>query len=273
METTVDSSQNPASFLQIGDLVAGSFFFSSFALLIVALFMAFQIQSIASNWRTPYILAILIPFIAALNSFYRRNYWVITQTSPVEFRFFDWFLTVPLMAVVFYYMLKSRGAKLPMFVGLLIFSMWMLGFGYLGEAVYPENSALWGVAGSIGFAGIIGIIMGGGYPKIFGKDVNPYLRKGYLVLSIMLPIGWSVYPLGYMTVPGNILEGQLSENFVYVMYNFADVFNKAGLALGVYWIASRISRSQEEELLAAELQKMSSNNIYTKKIPTSLKDA
>jgi hypothetical protein len=109
METKIDVERNAESFLQIGDLVGATFFFSSLALLIVSLFIFLQLRGIDKKWKLPVLIAALVPLVAALNSFYRRNYWIITQTDPVEFRFFDWFLTVPLMAITFYFLLRPLG--------------------------------------------------------------------------------------------------------------------------------------------------------------------
>lgn len=255
METQNDILRNPDSFLQIGDLVAGSFFLASSGLIIIAIFLLFQRRKIPDAWRIPFFLASFVPLIAGVNSYYRKNYWITTQTSPVEFRFFDWFLTVPLMCIVFYYLLRRQGAKLSMLVCLFLGSIWMISFGYIGEAVFPEESIKWGILGSIGFAIIIGSIIGFGYPKIFKHDTDPVLKKGYLCLSILLPIGWSVYPLGYMTVPGNIMEGSLSVNTVTILYNIGDLFNKGFLALCVYYMATHSVDALRNDL-SKELQKM-----------------
>lgn len=244
METQSDVIRNSDSFLQIGDVVGGSFFMSSSALLLISIFLVIRLSSLETKWKVSVLIATLIPIITAVNSFFRRSYWIATQTSPVEFRFFDWVLTVPLMVLVFYYLLKPLGAKKGMPIRLLIASFWMLGFGYIGEAIYPEDSIKWGILGSIGFVVIVALIYLEGYPRIFRDDVDPFLRRGYIFLSILLPLGWSIYPVGYMTVPGNFLEGTLSANAVTIMYNFADVLNKGGLALGVYYIAAN---SREEK--------------------------
>ncbi|MEM7660264.1 MAG: bacteriorhodopsin, partial [Bacteroidota bacterium] len=189
METKVDVERNVDSFLQIGDFVGASFFFSSLALLLTALFLFFQLRHLSQTWKIPVLIATFVPLVAALNSFYRRSYWITTMTDPVEFRFFDWFLTVPLMAVSFYYLLKPIGAKRGMFFRLLVASVWMLVFGYLGEVLQPEKSILWGSVSMAGFAAMVGFIMGEGYPKIFRAGTDQALRKGYLFLSIFLPIG------------------------------------------------------------------------------------
>ena len=247
METQFDASRNPDSFLQIGDLVGASFFFTSMTLLVISIFVFFRLKYMDKLWKEPIILAGLVPLIASLNAFYRRNYWIETMTDPVEFRFFDWFLTVPLMAICFYFLLRPLGARKRMFLMLFVGSLIMLGFGYVGESIYPESPITWGTLGSVGFCLIIGNIMAYGYPKIFQLGVDPSLRKGYLYLSLLLPLGWSVYPFGYMSAPGNIMEGFLAVDTISLMYNMADIFNKGGLAIGVYLIARYYKGPQDNE--------------------------
>ena len=48
----------------------------------------------------------LITFIAAVHYFYMRDYWAVVGESPTFFRYVDWTLTVPLMCVEFYLILK-----------------------------------------------------------------------------------------------------------------------------------------------------------------------
>ncbi|MDX2284601.1 MAG: bacteriorhodopsin [Bacteroidia bacterium] len=241
METMQDLALNPPPALQKGDYVAFTFFISAMALTVIGLFILFQLQRVAEKWRTPVIMGLMVTLVAAANTFYRREHWVSTQTIPVEFRFFDWFLTVPLMAMMFYYWVKPYGAKPWMLIGIFISSLIMLVFGYVGEAVYPEYPVFHGIMGAIGLGGIVAFIMAGGYPILYRRyttfSIDPVVRKGYTVLSVMLPLGWSVYPAGYMTVPGNILESVIHPNTVIMMYNFADIINKGGLALGAFLIA------------------------------------
>ncbi|MEL6133801.1 MAG: bacteriorhodopsin [Bacteroidota bacterium] len=239
METKADVARNPEAFMQIGDFVASTFFLSALTLFVIALFILLQFRSAPERWRLPLLLASFVPLVAAIGNFARGSFWIKTLTNPVEFKFFDWFITVPVMAIIFYYFLKPLGAKRWMVVRLGLAALWMLVFGYIGEAAYPEDSVLWGILGSIGFAAIIGMLMGEGYPRIFKEGVDPELRRGYLFLSILLPLSWSIYPIGYMTTPGNVLEGALSVDTVAIMYNLADMLSKGGLALGTIYIASK----------------------------------
>lgn len=259
METKDDVLRNPESFMQIGDAVAMSFSITFILLLAVSAFILIQFRRVPLKWRTPVSLGIVVTFISALSSFIRRDYWIVTQTNPVEFRFVDWILTVPAMSIIFYYILKPLDVSRSMLYRLFFGAVWMIGWGYIGESVWPESSITWGVLGTAGFALIIASIIADGYPRIFRTDINPTLQKGYFFLSVFLPISWSLYPLGYMTVPGNILEGAMSVNTVAIMYNIADVMAKGGLALGTAFLAIRVGEhyfvdENETESLHAETE-------------------
>jgi len=58
------------------------------------------------------------------------------------FRYVDWILTVPLMCVEFYLILKVAGAKKSLLTKMILLSVIMLVTGYIGEAVYAGQAAL-----------------------------------------------------------------------------------------------------------------------------------
>jgi hypothetical protein len=64
--------------------------------------------------------------------------------SPTFFRYVDWVLTVPLMCLEFYLILKVAGAKQSLLWKMIIYSLVMLVTGYWGEVVDPGNAAAWG---------------------------------------------------------------------------------------------------------------------------------
>ena len=39
-----------------------------------------------------------------------RDHWVATQSSPVVYRYIDWLITVPLLMIEFFIILKAVGA-------------------------------------------------------------------------------------------------------------------------------------------------------------------
>ena len=127
-----------------GDYVAFTFFIGSMAMLAATVFFFLEMGNVAGKWRTSLLISGLITFIAAVHYFYMRDFWVTNQTSTTEFRYIDWILTVPLMCVEFYLILKAFGAKMDLLWKMIVYSLWMLIFGYLGETVFRDSSAMWG---------------------------------------------------------------------------------------------------------------------------------
>jgi bacteriorhodopsin len=67
----------------------------------------------------------LITFIAAVHYFYMRDYWA-SLVNRLLFRYVDWVLTVPLMCLEFYLILKVAGAKQSLLWKMIIYSLVML---------------------------------------------------------------------------------------------------------------------------------------------------
>lgn len=55
------------------------------------------------------------------------------------------------------------------------------------------------------------------------------------LLKIFITLGWSVYPIGYMTMEGTLLAGLGN---IDVIYNLADAINKIGFGLVIYYVAT-----------------------------------
>ena len=69
-------------------------------------FFFLSMSSFDNKWKTSILVSGLITFIAAVHYWYMRDYWASNATSPTFFRYVDWILTVPLMCVEFYLILK-----------------------------------------------------------------------------------------------------------------------------------------------------------------------
>lgn len=237
METLTDVAINPDPYLQKGDLVAAGLFFESIVMAAIAAFLAFQVNHVPRRYRNHLVLSTIIVFCAAIAAFYRRDYWIETSTNPVEFKFFDWFVTVPLMATLFYLLARPAGAKVGFLLRTLFAVVVMLLFGYLGEAVYPEQAVLVGSIATLALVGIISSIMLDGYRKVKAHSPDPAVRQGYLWLGLSLPLSWLAYPFCYLSVPGNLMEGFISPETTLIVYSFANVLSKGGLVMGVYFIS------------------------------------
>lgn len=232
-----------AGYLQPGDYIGFTFFIGYMAMFAATVFFFFERQSVQGKWKTSLLISGLITMIAAVHYYYMRGVWIETQSSPTELRYIDWTLTVPLMCVEFYLILKAVGAPISLMWRMIGYSVVMLVAGYIGEAVQPESNILWGIISTLGWAGIIYEIFAGSASKLAKASDNPAIQKGFRALTLFVFIGWAIYPIGYMALPGNLLSGVLAPESMDLFYNIGDAINKIGFGLVIYGIAIADSKT------------------------------
>ena len=224
------------------DYVGFTFFIGSMAMLAATVFFFFQYSQVDAKWRDSMLVSGLITFIAAVHYYYMRDFWAETGTSPTEFRYIDWILTVPLMCVEFYLITKKAGASKGLLWRLIAFSTVMLVTGYLGEAVYTTGAgpAAWGAISGAAYFYILYIVMMGEV-KTLAEKAGPTVAKAVNVLAWFVLVGWAIYPIGYMagTAGWYGAEGQIFGMNVAmdIIYNIGDAINKIGFGLVVYALA------------------------------------
>ena len=223
-----------AKVLATNDFVGISFFVACMAMLASAAFFFLEKNNVEGKWRTSVTVAGLITGIAAVHYFYMRDVWVATGESPTVFRYIDWFITVPLQIVEFYLILAAI-AVVPkqLFWKLLIASLVMLVGGYAGEAGFM-NATVGFIIGMAGWGYIIYEVFAGQASKINAESANPACQKAFNALRLIVTIGWSIYPLGYVL---GYLTGGADENVLNIIYNYADLINKTAFGL-VIWAAA-----------------------------------
>merc|ERR1711920_111714 len=98
-------------------------------------FFLMESVSVGHHWKTSMNVGALVTLVAAVHYFYMREFWVKIGTSPIVYRYIDWSLTVPLQMVEFYLILSAVDPNISggMFWRLLIGTVVMLSFGYMGE--------------------------------------------------------------------------------------------------------------------------------------------
>ena len=220
------------------DYVSFTFFIGCMAMMAASAFFFLSMNSFDSKWRTSILVSGLITFIAAVHYWYMRDYWAETGESPTFFRYVDWILTVPLMCVEFYLILKAAGATKSMMWRLIFLSTIMLVTGYFGEAVYPGQAQLWGLISGIAYFVIVYDIWFGGAAKL-AAAAGGAVESAHKTLCKFVLIGWAIYPIGYMVGTGEgqwfaFMDGALSMD---VVYNIGDAINKIGFGLVVYQLA------------------------------------
>lgn len=245
--------------LKSGDYVGFTFFIGSMAMAAATVFFFFQFSQVKGKWKDSMLVSGLITFIAAVHYFYMRDFWATNQASPTEFRYIDWILTVPLMCVEFYLILRAFGAKVGLLWKMIFYSVVMLVAGYLGETVFRDASPLWGFISTIGYAGILYEVWMGSAKRLSNNSNDPILQKGFNALAWFLFAGWAIYPIGYMTIETGWLAGLIPAESMDIIYNIGDAVNKIGFGLVIYSLAVSKSAQGAEQHVEAGAGKATTN--------------
>jgi len=225
--------------LTASDPVGISFWLISMALVAATAFFFIERDRVAGKWKTSLTVSGLVTLIAAVHYFYMRDVWVATGTSPTVFRYIDWLLTVPLLMIEFYLIL-SAVTKVPagVFWRLLIGTIAMLGFGYAGEAGWMDAKMAF-IPSMAAWFYIIWEIFRGEASQINAGLANANVQKAYKTMTLLVTVGWSIYPLGYFF---GYFMGSQDPVMLNVIYNVADFWNK--IAFGVVIWAAAVADSE-----------------------------
>jgi len=224
------------------DYVGFTFFVGCMAMMAASAFFFLSMNSYDRKWRTSILVSGLITFIAAVHYWYMRDYWAVNAESPTFFRYVDWVLTVPLMCVEFYLILKVAGARKSLMWRLILASVVMLVTGYFGEAVYRDQAALWGFISGLAYFYIVYEIWFGNAKKL-AVAAGGNVLKAHKMLCWFVLVGWAIYPLGYMAGTPGWYDGLNGLFNMDVVYNIGDAINKIGFGLVVYNLA--VTQSSE----------------------------
>jgi bacteriorhodopsin len=233
--------------IPVDDPVIFTFFTGYMAMLAASVFFFFERGQVDGKWKTSLLVSGLITGIAAVHYYYMRDYYAATNETPTALRYIDWTLTVPLMCLEFYLLLKPAGAKSSFMWKLIAASVLMLVAGYIGEAFTDGStghSVLWGVISSVGYVYILYSAWFGEASKLAASSNSSSVQKGIRALAWFVLVGWAIYPIGYMAMPGGWLSGILKPTDINLFYNIADAINKIGFGLVVYGIAVSESKTK-----------------------------
>ena len=242
MESLFTNNQFFLAALVPNDYVGFTFFIGYMAMFAASVFFFFERQEVQGKWKTSLLIAGLITMIAAVHYYYMRDVWITTGQSPTQLRYIDWTLTVPLMCVEFYLILKAFGAKIQLLWKMIGYSLIMLVCGYLGETAFRANSVIWGVLSTIGYIGIVYEIWFGSARKIANNSGDPILKSAMSSLAWFVLVGWAIYPIGYMAIETDgWLRNVIDVRNMDLIYNIGDAVNKIGFGLVIYSLAIRSS--------------------------------
>ncbi len=229
--------------LQSSDFVGVSFWIVSVAMVASTVFFLYEGMHVKASWRISMLVVGLVTLIAAIHYYYMREYWINTGESPIVYRYIDWFLTVPLQMIEFYLILVAAGIALSsnVFWRLLVGTLIMLLGGYAGEVGWVSP----GLGFVIGMAGWILIIF-----EIFRGEsslkakTNKNILSAFNSLRLIVLIGWSIYPIGYIFgfITPMIGGYGVNINTLNLIYNLADFINKIFFGLIIWNLAYQDSK-------------------------------
>ena len=223
------------------DYVGISFWFVSAALLAATAFFFLERGTVNDKWKTSLTVAGLVTGIAFWHYLYMRGMWIETGDSPNVYRYIDWLLTVPLLIVEFYLILKAvTTVRAAVFYKLLLGSIVMLVAGYLGEAgLAPVLPAF--VVGMAAWLYIIYEIFAGETAQANSASGHEASQTAYSAMKWIVTIGWVIYPAGYFM--GYLTAGGVDANSLNLIYNLADFVNKILFGLVIYAAAVKDSNA------------------------------
>merc|ERR1712203_187354 len=233
-------SDDLKGFLNPNDVVAISFWIISIAMVAATVFFLMESMAVGLHWKTSMNVGALVTLVAAVHYFYMREFWVQIHSSPILYRYIDWSITVPLQMIEFSLILSAVQPNVSsmMFWKLLVGTVFMLAFGYAGEANFV-NPWIGFVLGMCGWGFILFEIFLGeaGSVAASGDKVNKYVQSSYNTMRLIVTAGWSIYPLGYFF--GYLMQG-VDDNSLNLVYNLADFVNKIAFCLAI-WSAAKNS--------------------------------
>jgi bacteriorhodopsin len=225
--------------LKADDYVGVSFWIISAAMVAATYFFTVERDRAEGKWKTSLTVAAMVTGIAAIHYFYMRGVWVSTGESPLVFRYVDWLLTVPLQIVEFYLILAAIAVvRAALFWKLLIASLVMLIFGYLGELGVMDYWLAF-VISMAGWIYIIYEIFAGEASQISAANGTAASQTAFNALRLIVTVGWAIYPLGYVLGAG----GDGGADALNIVYNLADFVNKIAFGVVIWTAATASSES------------------------------
>tara|TARA_B100002052_G_C15827065_1_gene573450 strand:+ start:84 stop:782 length:699 start_codon:yes stop_codon:yes gene_type:complete len=225
------------SWLQPGHenfMVSFSFWFATAVMLASTVFFVMERNEVSAKWKTSLSVATLVTGIAFWHYLYMSNMWFATGESPLALRYVDWLITVPLQIVEFYLILAAvTVVSTGLFWQLLGASLVMLLGGFMGEAC--SGYAMPGfIIGMLGWLYVLYLIFMGEASNVNSGSGSEASQKAFNALRLVVLIGWSIYPIGYYLG----MEGTETSHMTNIIYNFADLINKAAFGLFI-WAAAK----------------------------------
>ena len=216
--------------LDADDFVGVSFWLVTAAMAAATVFFFAERGNVEGKWKTSLTVAGLICGIAFGTIFAREVSADIEKHQ--QYSDIDWLPTVPLQMAEFYLILAAVTVVAgSLFWQLLLGSLVMLIFGYMGEAGVMAALPAFIIGMAAWLYMIYVLYMGAG--KTVVATTSASVQTAYNSMLLIIVVG-SIYPLGYVF---GYLMGAVDAETLNLIYNLADFINKILFGL-VIWKAA-----------------------------------
>lgn len=228
------------STLPPADIVGGSFWLLSIAMIAATFFFFAERSRVGEKWRTSITLVGVVMVIAAVQYYYLRDMWVTAGQAPLVLRYLDWALSRPIQVVsIFVFVSAIASLSTALFWRLLVGALVTIVAEFLGSAGYM-SATLGFLIGMVGWLYVLGELHFGEASAAVANGGNARLQMAFTSLRLIVTIGWAIYPLGYFM---QHLGGGVDVNALNVIYNFADILNKLIFGMVIYRAAIDIGEA------------------------------
>ena len=117
----------------------------------------------------------------------------------------------------FIYLLRQLVLKSSLLWKLIGASVLMLVAGFIGEAFSDGSTAhsvKWGVISTLGYVYILYTAWYGEVASLAASSGNDAVKSGVRALAWFVLVGWAIYPIGYMCMPGGWLNTSLGWDLI-----------------------------------------------------------
>ena len=229
-----------AADLSTNDMTGITFWLVTAAMLAATVFFFAERDVVKGKWKTSLSVAGLVTGVAFWHYLYMRGVWIDTGETPTVFRYIDWLLTVPLLIIEFYLILKAvTNVAASLFYKLFVGSLVMLVFGYFGEAGIMGAMPAF-IIGMLAWLYMIHTLWMGEGAEARNASGNAAVQTAYNTMMWIIIVGWAIYPLGYAS--GYLMTGGIDAASLNLIYNLADFVNK--ILFGVVIWSAAVSDSE-----------------------------
>ncbi|MEI4263792.1 bacteriorhodopsin [Roseovarius sp. D0-M9] len=228
------------------DLTAASYSAALFGLIATSVLLLMGTAWTRGHWKLVITLCACSTIVGAIASFEARAAWS-SGAVPIVYHYVGWVISMPIQVLALFFFARTVGeVSVGLFWRLLVVSVLMIFFRYLGEAGYM-NATLAFLIGLIFWLYILGELFFGRMDAVITASLQKPVIRSYFWLRLIVTVGWAIYPLGnFITSFGGYDDG----GALSVAYNLADFLNR--MAFGAAMLSAAMLAAPSERSAAEQ---------------------